>query len=55
MLLITNTWLKGSFQKEFQERGDICTPMVNSCWCMTEVKPILKTLIKQLKINKFDY
>ena len=37
-----------------RERGH-STPMVNSCLCMTEVKPILKTIIKQLKINKFDY
>ena len=26
---------------EVQERGDICTPMANSCWCMAEIKPIL--------------
>ena len=27
--------------REIQEGGDICRPMVNSCCCMTEIKPIL--------------
>ena len=27
--------------REILEGGDICTPMVNPCWCMTEIKPIL--------------
>ena len=32
------TWRSG---REIQEGGDICTPMVNSCWYMTEIKAIL--------------
>ena len=32
-------WAGGG--REIQEERDICTPMVNSCWCMTEIKPIL--------------
>ena len=27
--------------REVQEGGDICTPMANSCWYITEIKPIL--------------
>ena len=27
--------------KEVQEREDICIPMVNSRWCMTETKIVL--------------
>ena len=27
--------------REFQKGGDICTPIVNSCCYMTEIKPTL--------------
>ena len=27
--------------REIQDGGDTCTPVVNSCWRMTEIKPIL--------------
>lgn len=27
--------------REVQEGGDVCTPMANSCCCMSETKPIL--------------
>ena len=30
-------WLGGG--REIQKKGDICTPMVNSCCCMTKIKP----------------
>ena len=32
-------WMGGG--RETQDGEDICTPMVNSCWCMTEIKLIL--------------
>ena len=32
-------WAGGG--REIQEGRDICTPVVNSCWYMTEIKPIL--------------
>ena len=32
-------WVGGG--EESQEGGDICTPTVNACWCVTETKPIL--------------
>ena len=34
-------WERVRGGRKVQERGDICTPMANSCWCMTEMKPIL--------------
>ena len=27
--------------REVQERGDICVPMANSCWCVAETNTIL--------------
>ena len=27
--------------REIQEGGDMCTLIVNSCLCMTKIKPIL--------------
>ena len=27
--------------REIQEGGDICTPMADSCWCLTENNKIL--------------
>ena len=35
--LVVWKWAGGG--RKIQEGGDICTPMVNSCWCMTEIKP----------------
>ena len=32
-------WVGG--EEESQEEGDIYKPTVNSCWCVTETKPIL--------------
>ena len=28
-------------EREFQEEGDICKPMADSCWCMAEIITIL--------------
>ena len=33
-------------ERETQEEGEICTPMVNSCWCMTESK-----IVNQSSVN----
>ena len=35
--------------------GDICIPMVDSCWCMAETNTIYKAIILQLKISKFFF
>ena len=40
-------WAGGG--REIQEGGDICTPMISSCWCVTESKPILKTNHQPIK------
>ena len=32
-------WVGG--RREIQKGRDTCISMVNSCWCMTEIKPIL--------------
>ena len=40
---------------EIQEAEDICTPMVNSCWCMTEIKSILYTNHQSIKNNKLFF
>lgn len=34
-------WERVGGGRESQEGVDICTPMINSCWCITEIKPIL--------------
>ena len=40
----------GGGGREIQEGGDTCTSMANSCWGMTEMKPILLSH-HQFKIN----
>ena len=35
--------------REVQERGDICTPMADSCWYLTENNKCCKAIILQLK------
>ena len=37
--------------REAQEGGDITTPMVNSSWCMAEIKSILKSNHQPTKIK----
>ena len=39
-------WAGGG--RKLQEGGDICTPVVNSCWCMTEINQYCKAT-NQLK------
>ena len=39
--------------RAIQEKGDVCMPMTDSCWCMAEKKEHCKAIIPQLKINKF--
>ena len=34
-------WERVGGGREVQEGGDICTPLVNSCGCMAEIKPKL--------------
>ena len=38
--------------REVQKWGDICIPMADSCWGLTENSKIHKAIILQLKINK---
>ena len=42
-------WEKVGGGREIREWGDICTPMVNSCWCMAEIKPILESNYLSIK------
>jgi len=37
---------------EVQKEGDICIPIADSCWGLTENSKIHKAIILQLKINK---
>ena len=34
-------WDEKEDGKEVQERGDICIPMADSCWCLAETNTIL--------------
>lgn len=36
-------------EKEIQKGWDTCTPMVHSCWCTTEIKPVLSSNHKSIK------
>ena len=35
--------------KELQERGDICIPMNDSCWCMAETNTMFLTKYPSIK------
>ena len=39
--------------KKVQDGGDICIPMVDSCWLWQKPTQYCQTIILQLKINKF--
>ena len=39
--------------REFQKGGDICTPMADSCWGLTENNKILQSNYTSIK-KKFD-
>ena len=41
--------------REVLEGGDICIPMADSCWCMTEPTQYYKAIILQLKLKKEKY
>ena len=39
-------------KSEVQKGGNICIPIADSCWGLTENSKIRKAIILQLKINK---
>ena len=47
-------WYKWTYIQNRNRRGDICTPMADSCWCMEETNTTLESNCPPIK-NKLYF